>query len=98
MSASASVILASKQNVLTVPNTTIRTVNGQRGVQVLKDGEVVDTAATFGLANDTVTEVVTGLAEGDVVIIPTVRAPTSSGQPNRGAGQAIPGGGVIQRP
>ena len=95
MSASASVILASKQNVLTVPNTTIRTVNGQRGVQVLKDGEVVDTAATFGLANDTVTEVVTGLAEGDVVIIPTVRATTTSANPNRGV--QIPGAGGLGR-
>jgi multidrug efflux pump subunit AcrA (membrane-fusion protein) len=95
MSASASVILASKQNVLTVPNTAIRTVNGQRGVQVLRDGEAVDTAVTFGLANDTVTEAVTGLAEGDVVVIPTLRAPTTSGQPNRGGGIGGPGGGVI---
>ena len=73
MSASASVILASKQNVLTVPNTVIRTLNGQRGVQVLKDGEVVDTPVTFGLANDTVTEVVSGLNENDVVVIPQSR-------------------------
>jgi RND family efflux transporter MFP subunit len=94
MSASASVILASKQNVLTVPNTTIRTLNGQRGVQVLKDGEIVDTPVTFGLSNDTVTEVVSGLAEGDVVVIPQARA-TTSAQPNRQGGGIGPGGGVI---
>jgi hypothetical protein len=93
MSASASVILASKQNVLTVPNTAIRTLNGQRGVQVLKDGEVVDTVATFGLANDTVTEVVSGVSEGDIVVIPTVKATSSSANPNRGGGGVqIPGG------
>jgi HlyD family secretion protein len=91
MSGTANVILASKQNVLTVPNTTIRTVSGQRGVQVLKDGEVVDTPVTFGLANDTITEVVSGLAEGDTVVIPQARAGAST-QPNRGGG---PGGGVI---
>ena len=90
-------ILASKQNVLTVPNTTIRTVNGQRGVQVLKDGEIVDTAATFGLSNDTITEVVSGLAEGDVVVIPTVKATTSSANPNRGGGVQIPGAGGFGR-
>ena len=97
MSASASVILASKQNVLTVPNTVIRTVNGQRGVQVLKDGEVVDTVVTFGLSNDTVTEVVSGLAENDVVVIPQSRAPTSTAGANRGGagGFGGPGGGVI---
>ena len=77
MSGTAAVILASKSNVRTVPNTTIRTVNGQRGVQVLKDGEVVDTAVQFGLSNDTVTEVVSGLAEGDTVVIPQARAAAS---------------------
>ena len=94
MSASAGVILASKQNVLTVPNTVIRTVNGQRGVQVLKGGEVVDTAVTLGIANDTVTEVLSGLAEGDAVVIPQARA-TTSAQPNRGV--QIPGAGGIGR-
>ena len=92
MTANAAVILASKPSVLTVPNTTIRTINGQRGVQVLKDGEVVDTVATFGLSNDTVTEVVSGLAEGDVVVIPQARATTSTAQPGRGGGGVqVPG-------
>ena len=95
MSASASVILASKQNVLTVPNTAIRTISGQRGVQVLAGGEIVDTAATFGLSNDTVTEVVSGLAEGDVVVIPTVKATASSANPNRGGGVQIQGPGQV---
>ena len=92
MSGTAAVILASKQNVLTVPNTTIRTVNGQRGVQVLNGGEVVETAVTFGLSNDTVTEVVSGLAEGDTVVIPQARASAST-QPNRGVQLGPPGGG-----
>jgi HlyD family secretion protein len=92
MSGTAAVILASKSNVLIVPNTTIRTVSGQRGVQVLKDGEVVDTAVQFGLSNDTVTEVVSGLAEGDTVVIPQARA-SASGANNRG-GQG-PGGAPV---
>lgn len=90
MSGTAAVILAAKQNVLLVPNTAIRTVSGQRGVQVLKGGETIDTRVTFGLANDQFTEAVSGLSEGDVVVIPQARA-TSSGQPNRG-----PGGGGQQ--
>jgi HlyD family secretion protein len=96
MSASASVILATKQNVLVVPNSTIRTIGGQRGVQVLKDGEIVDTPATFGLSNDTVTEVVSGLNEGDVVVIPQARAGATA-NPNqfqRVPGVA-PGGGQV---
>ena len=94
MSGTASVILASKQNVLLVPNTAIRTVNGQRGVQVLKGGEAVDTAVTFGLANDQFTEAVSGLAEGDTIVIPQARAGASA-QPNRGGAFGGPGGQVI---
>ncbi|HEU5287223.1 MAG TPA: efflux RND transporter periplasmic adaptor subunit [Candidatus Limnocylindria bacterium] len=90
MSGTAAVILAAKQNVLLVPNTAIRTASGQRGVQVLKGGEAVDTPVTFGLANDQFTEAVSGLSEGDVVVIPQARA-TTSAQPNRG-----PGGGGQQ--
>jgi len=91
----ASVILASKQDVLVVPNTAIRTVSGQRGVQVLKDGETVDTPVTFGLSNDTQTEAVSGLKEGDVIVIPQARA-TTSAQPNRQGGGG-PGGVIIGR-
>ncbi|HZP95445.1 MAG TPA: efflux RND transporter periplasmic adaptor subunit [Candidatus Limnocylindria bacterium] len=90
MSGTAAVILASKQNVLLVPNTAIRTLSGQRGVQVLKGGEPVDTPVTFGLANDQFTEAVSGLAEGDVIVIPQARAGASA-QPNRGFG----GGGPV---
>lgn len=94
MSGTAGVILASKTNVLTVPNTTIRTVSGQRGVQVLKDGEAVDTVVQFGIANDSVTEVVNGLAEGDTVVIPQARA-TASGGTNRQGGGFGPGSGQV---
>ena len=93
MTGTANVILASKQNVLVVPNTAIRTVNGQRGVQVLKGGEIVDTPAQFGLSNDTLTEVTSGLAEGDTIVIPQARAGAST-QPNRGGGFPGVGGGV----
>ena len=96
MSGTASVILASKQNVLIVPNTAIRAVNGQRGLTVLKDGESVDTVATFGISNDTNTEVLTGVSEGDVIVIPQARASASGNANNRGVqiggpGQAFPG-------
>lgn len=95
MTGTANVILASKQNVLTVPNTAIRTVSGQRGVQVLKDGEVVDTPAQFGISNDTLTEVVSGLQEGDTIVIPQARAGAST-QPNRGGFPGVGGGGGVR--
>jgi len=98
MSGTASVILVSRQDVLTVPNLAIKTQGTRRYVQVLKDGQPVDVDATFGIANDTVTEVTGGgLKEGDLVILPQPRAGATVA-PNRG-GQQVPGGpgGIVIR-
>ncbi|MBI2774217.1 MAG: HlyD family efflux transporter periplasmic adaptor subunit [Chloroflexi bacterium] len=100
MSGTATVIIASKQSVLTVPNSAIRTSGGVRTLQVMRDGKVEDARVTFGIANDTVTEVLTGLSEGDLVVLPQPRtgATTTTTQQRPGAGgtnfQLGPGGDV----
>jgi HlyD family secretion protein len=98
MSGTANVILVSRQDVLTVPNLAIKTQGTRRYLQVLKDGQPVDVDATFGIANDTLTEVTGGgLKEGDLVILPQARAGATVA-PNRG-GQQVPGGpgGIVIR-
>ena len=85
MTGTANVIIASRQGVLVVPNLAIRSTSGRRYVQVLKDGEAVDTDVTFGIANDTVTEVTNGLAEGDLVVLPQSRS-TATARPGGGLG------------
>lgn len=99
MSGTASVILVNRQDVLTVPNLAIKTQGTRRYVQVLKDGQPVDVDATFGIANDTLTEVTGGgLKEGDLVVLPQARAGATVA-PNRG-GQQLPGaggGGIVIR-
>jgi HlyD family secretion protein len=96
MSGTANVILVSRQDVLTVPNLAIKTQGTRRYVQVLKDGQPVDVDVTFGIANDTLTEVTGGgLKEGDLVILPQARAGATVA-PNRGGGQGGPGGIVIR--
>jgi HlyD family secretion protein len=92
MTGTATVIIASKQGVLTVPNLAIRAASGRRYLQVLKDGEAVDTDAVFGIANDTITEVVSGVAEGDLVVLPAARA-TPTARPGAGGGGFGGGGG-----
>ena len=94
MSGTAAVIVASRQNVLTVPNLAIRTANGRRYLQVLKDGQPVDTEVTFGIGNDTVTEVSGGVQEGETVVLPQPRAATSG----TGAGGIRLGGGAGRGP
>jgi RND family efflux transporter MFP subunit len=91
MSGTANVILASSPNALTVPNLAVKTASGRRYLTVMKDGQQVDTDVTFGLSNDTVTEILTGVHEGDVVVLPQPRA-VASGNANRGV--QIGGGGA----
>jgi multidrug efflux pump subunit AcrA (membrane-fusion protein) len=96
MTGTATVIVASKQGVLTVPNLAIRAAQGRRYLQILKDGETVDTDATFGIANETTTEVVSGVAEGDIVVLPAARA-TATARPGAGGGVLGPGPGAGQQ-
>lgn len=95
MSGTAAIIIASRQDVLTIPNLAVRTAAGRRYVQVLKDGQPVDTDTTFGISNETVTEVTTGLQEGDTVVLPQPRAAASgaAGGVRIGGGGAAPGPG-----
>jgi multidrug efflux pump subunit AcrA (membrane-fusion protein) len=89
MSGTANVIIASSPNALTVPNLAVKTANGQRYLTVMTNGQQVDTNVTFGLSNDTVTEVLTGVQEGDIVVLPQPRATATGG----GRGIQIGGGG-----
>jgi macrolide-specific efflux system membrane fusion protein len=90
MSGTAAVIIASQQGVLTVPNLAIRTVNGQRQLQVMRGGQPEDAQVVYGISNDTVTEIKSGLSEGDTVVIPAAR-PAGSARPQ----QFGPGGPQI---
>src|SRR6266446_6952365 len=77
-----------------LPNLAIRTTNGRRYLQILKGGEAVDTDVVFGIANDTTTEVVSGVAEGDLAVLPAARA-TATARPGAGGGGFGGGPGVI---
>lgn len=89
MSGTAQIILASSPNALVVPNLAVKTQAGRRYLTVMKDGQPVDTDVTFGISSETVTEVLTGAVEGDVVVLPQPRAAASGA--NRGV--QIGGGG-----
>ena len=89
MSGTANVIIASSPNTLVVPNLAVKTASGRRYLTLMKDGQQVDTDVTFGIANDTVTEVLTGVQEGDVVVLPQPRAVASRGVQIGGGPQQI---------
>lgn len=90
MTANTNIVVERRDNVLLVPNRAVRTQGGQRTVQVLYKGQVISVPVQLGLSNDTATEVLSGLQEGDQVILNT----TTNSQ-NRGGAVGFPGGGFI---
>jgi RND family efflux transporter MFP subunit len=87
MTSNVNIIIAQRENVLTVPNRAIRTVNKQKVVMVLFEGQQIQTPVQVGLSGDSQTEIVSGLKEGDVVVLTTTTTKTTSG------GMGIPGAG-----
>jgi HlyD family secretion protein len=91
MTTNLNIIVEQRDDVLTVPNKAVKTVNKQKVVTVLSDGKQVQTPVQVGLSNDTSTEITGGLTEGDVVVLgaTTTTASVSGGGP----GMGIPGVG-----
>lgn len=69
MTTQNTIIIAQKQNVLTVPTLAIRKQAGKSTVQVLDGNNVIEKTITTGLHDDVNTEVLSGLAEGEKVIV-----------------------------
>ena len=83
--ADVSIETGSASNVLYVPTSAITTAGGISTVTVRTDGVDTPTVVQTGLEGNSRTEIVSGLAEGDVVVIPTAA--------NSGTGFTFPGGG-----
>lgn len=77
MSVTARIIINVVDNVVLVPSIAIQTVNGQSTVRVMKDNNVSSVNVEVGANNDTQTEIVSGINEGDVVVT-TVISRTSN--------------------
>jgi len=80
MSVSASIILSSKPDVLLVSNSAVKTQGNASYVEILVNGAPQRKDVVVGESNDTLTEVVSGLTEGEEVITQkiTVTAGTSA--------------------
>ncbi len=118
MSASANIITDTQQNVLTVPNSAVKTKNGSSYVLVLSQkqdltsstavqGFVSISAPTqktveIGAADDTNTQIKSGLSEGDQVVTRTISgtkttavttSSSATSRTTRQATQGLTGGG-----
>ncbi len=115
MSVRAAIITDTRQDVLTLPNGAIKTQGGQSYVEIAPQNatgtnnrvEVTDGTPTTrqtiqtGLTSDTVTEIVSGLKEGDLVVSQTIdltKTATASTSANKNTGiPGLTGGGGAMR-
>lgn len=116
MSATAAIVTDVKPDVLVVPNSTIKTNNGNNYVEMFDTPLPAPQAGiqgspsaippkqvpvTTGLSNDTVTEIVSGIKEGDMIITRTITgtpaATTAASAPSLfGNTRGIGGGGALR--
>jgi RND family efflux transporter MFP subunit len=106
MSASAEVVVQEASHVLAVPNKAVGGTPNNPTVSVMVNGAAETRSVTTGLSDDSYTEILSGLSEGERVIIaggsvPSTRTTTpqttSTGRTNNTfvPGGQFPGGGVI---
>lgn len=72
MSATANIIVNKKSNVLTVPSTAIINQEDSNYLRILKNGKIILTPVEIGISSDTKTEIVSGVSEGDEVVVSIV--------------------------
>jgi len=71
MSATAEVVIERRDDVLLIPNRTIGGTLANPKVSVLIDGQVEEREITLGLSDGINSEVLSGLEEGEKVVLPT---------------------------
>ncbi len=92
MTVSANILTEIRPDVLAVPNAAVKTSTSGSYVQILQNGTPVNQTVTVGIANDSYTEIMSGLALGQEVITKTVD-PNATTNTTTGGGGGLPGGG-----
>ena len=68
LSGESTIVIAEKQDVLTIPVEAVKTENETEAVDILVDGKVRTKPVETGMEGETAVEVVSGLSEGETVI------------------------------
>ncbi|WP_035068687.1 efflux RND transporter periplasmic adaptor subunit [Nitratidesulfovibrio termitidis] len=97
MTTQCRIVVQQKDNVLAVPNEALKWVGGEQVVFVQGDGAIRRVRPRIGLAGAETSEVLEGLAEGDVVgtrvVLPASRGGARTEQASGGPGGGGPGSG-----
>jgi RND family efflux transporter MFP subunit len=93
MAATANIIIDSKSDVLIVPSQAIEYQDGQASVTLIRNHREQNVPVETGIFNDTQTEIMSGLKEGDLVIT-GVTTSTNQTTQGRSGGFMFGGGGA----
>jgi multidrug efflux pump subunit AcrA (membrane-fusion protein) len=94
-SASVTITTASKSDVLRLSSSAITSVGNQKTVEV-RDGQSVSVVTvTTGITGNGMTEIVSGVTEGETVIVPTTSSTSTSQLIRGGFGGGLGGGGGL---
>jgi len=98
LTVTVSIIVEQKNDVLLVPNGAITSRGRQTYVQVMSpDGTIEERAVTTGISDWQYTEVISGLSEGQEVVVLQGTATTPTTAQQRMPGEIIPGMGRMLR-
>lgn len=94
MSDTVSIITSVKPDVLLVPNAAVTTKQGTSYVRVMNAGGApTQTEVTMGASNDTMTEITSGLNEGDTIVTQTITSKSSASTATTNSRGLFGGGG-----
>jgi multidrug efflux pump subunit AcrA (membrane-fusion protein) len=97
MSVTADITTAVHQDVITVPNSALKSQGSSHYVQVMKNGSPVQQPVNIGIANDADTEITSGLNAGDTIVVQTINpSGSSSSSSSSGGGGFNLGGGALR--
>lgn len=78
MSVNAQIITSIKNDVILIPTTAVTTANGQSVVLVKKDNQITTVQVEIASSNDSQTEIISGINEGDEVVTQVITPKDSS--------------------
>jgi len=93
MSVDAEIILNQKENTLFIPSAAIKSFSGKKTVNVQKGNQVEQIEVVTGLVAGTNTEIISGLEEGDSVLVQTLPTSGFTSSTNSQNNVRIPGMG-----
>ncbi|MHB8109398.1 MAG: efflux RND transporter periplasmic adaptor subunit, partial [Syntrophorhabdaceae bacterium] len=84
MTSHVRIVIEKKSNVIVVPNGAIRFEDRKNVVYLRSNGKVIRQEVVPGVRDQQFTEITSGLAEGQEIIVPTIASPAKKPQNNAG--------------